>query len=153
MLQKVYLQASFCWNYQVNISKHSPKSKFQISSKDIYFKSILLGGLVFLDLRFLDNRKYACNSLFPKFPSTSFLMEYKTFRYNSLYFIIIVFFHRERLASGKSSGYSVINDHFSSKRRNGDRLQVCRNGRDLLDASYLYPIIVGLAVARRWKGI
>lgn len=77
--------------------------------KDIYFRSILLGGLIFLILDFWIG--FTLYSV-PSFPSTSFLMQYKTLDYNLFVFIIIVFFTGESLHRDKASGYSVINDTF-----------------------------------------
>ena len=80
--------------------------------KDIYFRSILLGGLIFLVLDFWIG--FTIYSV-PNVPSTSFLMQYKTFDYNLFVFIIIVFFTGESLHRDKSTGYSVINDTFPVK--------------------------------------
>ncbi|MGF1560528.1 MAG: ABC transporter permease/M1 family aminopeptidase [Flavobacteriaceae bacterium] len=78
-------------------------------TKDIYFKSILLGGLIFLVLDFwIGNRILSVSS----FPSTSILLEYKGFDYVLFVFIIIVFFTGEALHRDKGTGYSSINDTF-----------------------------------------
>lgn len=99
----------FSKKYQWTSLKTLTKIEVQNIYKDIYFKSILLGGLIFLVLDFWIGQTYYS---VPNFPATSFLMEYKTFDYNLFVFIIIVFFTGESLHRDKSTGYSVINDTF-----------------------------------------
>jgi len=85
------------------------KIEVQNITKDVYFRSILLGGLIFLVLDFwIGITLYSV----PNYPSTSFLMEFKTFDYNLFVFIIIVFFTGEALHRDQSTGYSIINDTF-----------------------------------------
>ncbi|WP_373400388.1 hypothetical protein V8V91_12730 [Algoriphagus halophilus] len=111
-MKKVLAKADFTGNYQWNSFITLTKIEVQNILKDVYFRSILLGGSVFLILDFwIGNTLYSV----PNFPSTSFLMEYKTFDYNIFVFIIIVFFTGETLHRDKSSGYSVINDTFPVK--------------------------------------
>jgi ABC-type transport system involved in multi-copper enzyme maturation permease subunit len=101
--------ADFSKGYQWASLKTLAKIEVKNVVKDIYFRSILLGGLIFLVLDFwIGFTTYGV----PNFPSTSFLMEYKTFDYNLFVFIIIVFFTGESLHRDKSTGYSVINDTF-----------------------------------------
>ncbi|MFT4855443.1 MAG: ABC-2 type transport system permease protein [Planctomycetota bacterium] len=142
MLQKVIAKASFVGNYQWTSFKTLSKIEFQNIFKDIYFKSILLGGLVFLIIDFwIGNTLYSV----PNFPSTSFLMEYKTFDYNLFVFIIIVFFTGESLHRDKSSGYSVINDTFPVK----DGTVIASKFAGMAAICLMLatiPIIVGLAV-------
>ena len=86
-------------------------TKLEISNitKDIYFRSILLGGVVFLILDFwIGQTLYSV----PNMPSTAVLMEYKGYDYNLFVFIIIVFFTGETIHRNNSTGYSVINDTF-----------------------------------------
>lgn len=112
VLKKVLAKADFTGNYQWNSFKTLTKIEVQNILKDVYFRSILLGGSVFLILDFwIGNTLYSV----PNFPSTSFLMEYKTFDYNIFVFIIIVFFTGETLHRDKFSGYSIINDTFPVK--------------------------------------
>lgn len=111
-LSQVISKASFAGNYQWNSFLTLTKIEVQNITKDVYFRSILLGGMVFLILDFwIGNTLYSV----PNFPSTAFLMEYKTFDYNLFVFIIIVFFTGETLHRDKASGYSVINDTFPVK--------------------------------------
>lgn len=142
MLQKVLAKASFSGNYHWNSFKTLSKIEFQNIFKDIYFKSILLGGLVFLVLDFwIGNTLYSV----PNFPSTSFLMEYKTFDYNLFVFIIIVFFTGESLHRDRSSGYSVINDTFPVK--DGTVIASKFAGMAVICVMLAtIPIIVGLTV-------
>jgi ABC-2 type transport system permease protein len=89
-------------------------SKIEVSNilKDIYFRSILLGGAIFLALDFwIGNTLYSVSN----FPVTSFLMEFKGFDYSLFVFIIIVFFTGESIHRSQSSGYSVISDTFPVK--------------------------------------
>lgn len=112
VLQQVLAKANFAGNYQWNSFKTMTRIEIQNILKDVYFRSILLGGTVFLILDFwIGNTLYSV----PNFPATSFLMEYKTFDYNLFVFIIIVFFTGETLHRDKASGYSVINDTFPVK--------------------------------------
>ena len=104
-----HVSINFGKGYQWNSFKTLAKIEFQNIFKDIYFKSILLGGVVFLVLDFwIGTTLYSV----PNFPVTTFLMEYKTFDYNLFVFIIIVFFTGETLHRDRASGYSVINDAF-----------------------------------------
>jgi ABC-2 type transport system permease protein len=110
--KKISVQADFSKNYQWNSLKTLTRIEFQNIGKDIYFRSILLGGLIFLILDFwIGNTLYSV----PNYPSTSFLMEYKTYDYNLFVFIIIVFFTGESLHRDKATGYSILNDTFPVK--------------------------------------
>ena len=89
-------------------------SKIEVNNilKDIYFRSILLGGAIFLALDFwVGNTLYSVSN----FPVTSFLMEFKGFDYNLFVFIIIVFFTGESIHRSQSSGYAIISDTFPVK--------------------------------------
>ena len=109
---KIESVSDFSKAYQWSSLKTLTKIEIQNISKDVYFKSILLGGLIFLILDFwIGITLYSV----PNLPSTSFLMEYKTFDYNLFVFIIIVFFTGESLHRDKATGYSVINDTFPVK--------------------------------------
>ncbi|WPR74560.1 ABC transporter permease/M1 family aminopeptidase [Algoriphagus sp. NG3] len=111
-IPQVISKGTFDNRYQWNSFLTLTKIEVQNITKDVYFRSILLGGMVFLIIDFwIGNTLYSV----PNFPSTSFLMEYKTFDYNLFVFIIIVFFTGETLHRDKSSGYSVINDTFPVK--------------------------------------
>ncbi|NVK50125.1 MAG: hypothetical protein HWE09_10170, partial [Cyclobacteriaceae bacterium] len=74
----------FSKKYQWNSLKTLTRIEVQNITKDVYFRSILLGGLIFLILDFwIGMTLYSV----PNYPSTSFLMEYKTFDYNLFVFI------------------------------------------------------------------
>jgi ABC-type transport system involved in multi-copper enzyme maturation permease subunit len=108
----VAVTTNFGKGYQWSSFKTLSKIEFQNIFKDIYFRSILLGGLIFLVLDFwIGLTNYSVTN----FPVTTFLMEFKTFDWNLFVFIIIVFFTGETLHRDQSSGYSVINDAFPVK--------------------------------------
>ena len=108
----IQVRTNFGKGFQWSSFKTLSKIEFQNIFKDVYFRSILLGGLIFLVLDFwIGSTLYSV----PNLPVTSFLMEYKTFDYNLFVFIIIVFFTGETLHRDKSSGYAVINDSFPVK--------------------------------------
>ena len=110
--KKVFAVADFAKGYQWASLKTLARIEVKNIMKDIYFRSILLGGLIFLVLDFWIG--FTIYSV-PNVPSTSFLMQYKTFDYNLFVFIIIVFFTGEALHRDKSTGYAVINDTFPVK--------------------------------------
>jgi ABC-2 type transport system permease protein len=101
--------SDFSAGYQISSLITLTKIEIQNVVKDVYFRSILLGGMIFLVLDF-----WIGNTIFsvPNLPSTSFLMEYKGYDYLIFVFIILVFFTGEALHRDKSTGYSVINDTF-----------------------------------------
>jgi ABC-2 type transport system permease protein len=102
----------FTADYQWKSFATLTKIEVQNVLRDVYFRSILLGGMIFLVLDFwIGNTIYSVSN----FPSTSFLMEYKGYDYLLFVFIIIVFFTGEALHRDKSTGYSVINDTFPVK--------------------------------------
>lgn len=101
-------KADYQWKSFITLTK----IEIQNVMKDVYFRSILLGGVIFLILDFwIGNTLYSVSN----FPTTSFLMEYKGYDYLLFVFIIIVFFTGEALHRDKSTGYSVINDTFPVK--------------------------------------
>ncbi|WP_332912389.1 hypothetical protein [Algoriphagus boritolerans] len=100
--------ADYQWKSFITLTK----IEIQNVLRDVYFRSILLGGMIFLILDFwIGITIYSVSN----FPSTSFLMEYKGYDYLLFVFIIIVFFTGESLHRDKSTGYSVINDTFPVK--------------------------------------
>ncbi|OOG69433.1 M1 family aminopeptidase [Algoriphagus sp. A40] len=106
------LVPDFSSDYQWRSFITLTKIEIQNVLKDVYFRSILLGGMIFLVLDFwIGNTIYSVSN----FPSTSFLMEYKGYDYLIFVFIILVFFTGEALHRDKSTGYSVINDTFPVK--------------------------------------
>ena len=130
--------STYQWNSLITLTK----IEVQNVLKDIYFRSILLGGMIFLILDF-----WIGNSLYsvPNLPATSFLMEYKGYDYNLFVFIIIVFFTGEALHRDKSTGYSIINDTFPVK----DGIVVTSKFMGMTFVCLILttlPIIVGLLV-------
>ncbi|GMQ27996.1 ABC transporter permease/M1 family aminopeptidase [Algoriphagus confluentis] len=132
----------FSSGYQWNSLLTLTKIEMQNVLKDVYFRSILLGGMIFLVLDFwIGNSIYSV----PNLPSTSFLMEYKGYDYNLFVFIIIVFFTGEALHRDRSTGYSVINDTFPVK----DGVVVASKFLGMALISLVLaslPIVVGLIV-------
>ncbi len=105
----VSVTTDFGKGYQWSSFKTLSRIEFQNIFKDVYFRSILLGGMIFLVLDFwIGITLYSV----PNFPVTTFLMEFKTFDWNLFVFIIIVFFTGESLHRDRSSGYAVINSAF-----------------------------------------
>ncbi|MCX2745445.1 M1 family aminopeptidase [Mangrovivirga sp. M17] len=134
----VSFKGNYHWNSLITLSK----IEVQNILKDVYFRSILLGGLVFLVIDFwIGQTLYSV----PSHPVTSVLMEYKGFDYNIFVFIILVFFTGETLHRDKTTGYSKINDTFPVK----DGVII---GSKFLGMSFValilatLPILVGLAV-------
>ncbi len=130
--------SSYQWNSLITLTK----IEVQNVLRDIYFRSILLGGVVFLILDFWIGR-----SLYsvPNLPATSFLMEYKGYDYNLFVFIILVFFTGEALHRDKSTGYSIINDTFPVK----DGIVVTSKFMGMAFVCLILttlPIVVGLLV-------
>jgi len=100
---------SFASGYQWRSLLTLTKLEVSNITKDIYFKSILLGGIVFLILDFwIGQTLYSV----PNMPTTGLLMEFKGYDYNIFVFIIIVFFTGEAIHRNKSTGYSIISDTF-----------------------------------------
>lgn len=96
------------WRSFITLTKIEVKNVL----RDVYFRSILLGGMIFLVLDFwIGSTLYSVSNL----PATSFLMEYKGYDYLLFVFIIIVFFTGEALHRDRSTGYSIINDTFPVK--------------------------------------
>lgn len=110
--EKRTVWADFSTNYQWNSLITLSKIEIKNATKDIYFRSILLGGMIFLVIDF-----WIGQTLFsvPNLPVTSILMEYKTYDYNLFVFIILVFFTGEAIHRDKSTGYSIISDTFPVK--------------------------------------
>ncbi|WP_194775905.1 ABC transporter permease/M1 family aminopeptidase [Pararhodonellum marinum] len=106
------IASDFSRKYQ--LSSLITLTKIEVANivKDVYFRSILLGGLIFLVLDF-----WIGQTLFsvPNFPVTSVLMEFKGYDYNLFVFIILVFFTGETLHRNKSTGYAIISDTFPVK--------------------------------------
>ncbi len=109
--QELTLKTSsdFSGAYQWRSLKTLTKIEIQNVLKDAYFRSILLGGMIFLILDFwIGNTLYSV----PSHPVTSILLEYKGYDYVLFVFIILVFFTGESLHRDRSTGYAVINDTF-----------------------------------------
>ncbi|MEM1407567.1 MAG: M1 family aminopeptidase [Bacteroidota bacterium] len=136
------VNVSFTNSFQWKILKALTKIEVKNIIKDVYFRSILLGGLIFLVLDFwIGNTIYSV----PSQPVTSVLMEYKGFDYIIFVFIILVFFTGETLHRDKSTGYSTINDTFPVK----DSVVI---GSKFLGMAFIcfilatIPILVGLVI-------
>ncbi|TRX51395.1 hypothetical protein FNH22_24195 [Fulvivirga sp. M361] len=141
-VQTKSINISFADGFQWKVLKALTKIEVKNVVKDVYFRSILLGGLIFLILDFwIGNTIYGVSSQ----PVTSILMEYKGFDYMIFVFIILVFFTGETLHRDKSTGYSTINDTFPVK----DSVII---GSKFLGMAFIcfilatIPILIGLAI-------
>ena len=106
---KVTPSISFSSKYQWQSLLSLARIELKNITKDVYFRAILLGGLIFLVLDFwIGNTIYSV----PSFPVTSALLEYKGYDYLIFVFIILVFYTGEALHREKSSGYASISDTF-----------------------------------------
>ncbi|MFT7035226.1 MAG: ABC-2 type transport system permease protein [Cyclobacteriaceae bacterium] len=142
VIKKFLVKANFDEKYQWKSFLTMTRIEVQNILKDVYFRSILLGGTIFLILDFwIGNTLFSVSNL----PTTSFLMEFKTFDYNIFVFIIIVFFTGETLHRDKASGYSVINDTFPVKDGSVIASKFFGMGFVCLLLTTL-PIVVGLIV-------
>jgi ABC-type transport system involved in multi-copper enzyme maturation permease subunit len=111
-LKDLRININFGSKYQWSSLKTLTKIEIRNVIKDVYFRSILLGGLIFLVLDFwIGQTLYSVSS----FPVTSVLMEFKGFDYIIFVFIILVFFTGESIHRDQSTGYSTINDTFPVK--------------------------------------
>ncbi len=111
-MEKRTVWSDFSSNYQWNSLVTLSKIEIKNATKDIYFRSILLGGMIFLVIDLWIGETFFS---LPNLPVTSILMEYKTYDYNLFVFIILAFFTGEALHRDKSTGYSVISDTFPVK--------------------------------------
>lgn len=102
----------FSKKYQWNSLKTLWKIEVQNIIKNNYFQSILLGGLIILIVDYWVGMTWYGT---PNYPTTAFMVYYKTFNYNIFVFIIIVFFTGEAIHRDRSIGYSIINDTFPVK--------------------------------------
>ncbi|WP_323756007.1 ABC transporter permease/M1 family aminopeptidase [Roseivirga sp.] len=111
-IKRLVANVSFTNKYQWSSFKTLAKIEVQNVLKDVYFKVILLGGVIFLfvDLWF-GFPLYGVSSL----PVTSDIVANRGFTYGIFVFIIIVFFTGESLHRDKASGYASINDTFPVK--------------------------------------
>ncbi len=108
-LNSASIAVSFSGSFQWKILKALTRIEIKNIAKDVYFRSILSGGLIFLVLDiWLGNTLYSV----PSHPVTSVIIEFKSFTYVIFVFIILVFFTGETLHRDKSTGYSSINDTF-----------------------------------------
>jgi len=128
--QKLIAQAMFAGNYQWQFQKHSPNRSSKISSKTSTFNSILTGAWYFFHIRLY--RKYS-GYFSPKFPSHLLLDGVQNTFEQPLCIYNHRVFSRGKLASGQVIQLLRVSMNLFSKNGTGDRLQVCRNGRDLLD--------------------
>jgi ABC-2 type transport system permease protein len=102
----------FSGSYQWAGLKTLTKIEIQNITKDIYFRSILLGGLIFLVLDFwIGETIYSV----PSHPVTSVLLAFKGYDYILFVFIILVFFTGESLHRDTSTGYAKFSDTFPVK--------------------------------------
>lgn len=100
--------SGYQWRSLITLTRLEIENVF----KDVYFKSIMVGGIAFLAMNFWKGSSvYGVTDL----PFTSFLMEARSNSFNIFVFLIIVFFVGESLHREKSSGFSKIYDTFPVK--------------------------------------
>ncbi|RZK81992.1 MAG: hypothetical protein EOO92_03365 [Pedobacter sp.] len=98
---------SFAGNYYRKIMFNMAKIEYLSITRDVYFRAILLGGVVFLIIDYwIGNLTYGVGS----FPLTVNLMEYKNYDYMLFIFIIIVFYTGESIHRDKTTRFAIIND-------------------------------------------
>ncbi len=101
------VSVSFAGNYYRRVMFNMAKIEYLNIVYDVYFKAILLGGVVFLVLDcWIGNPTYGVSN----FPLTVNLMEYKSYNYTVFIFIIIVFYTGETIHRDKTTRFAIIND-------------------------------------------
>lgn len=98
---------SFAGGYYRSVMLNMAKIEYLNITRDIYFRAILLGGVIFLVIDFwLGNLTYGVGN----YPLTVNLMTYKNATYGIFVFIIIVFFTGETIHRDNSTRFAIIND-------------------------------------------
>jgi len=101
------VSVSFAGNYYRRVMFNMAKIEYLNIVKDVYFRAILLGGVVFLVIDYwIGNPTYGVSN----FPLTVNLMEYKSYDYTVFIFIIIVFYTGETIHRDKTTRFAIIND-------------------------------------------
>jgi ABC-2 type transport system permease protein len=110
---KIYLSkipqvtVSFAGNYYRRVMFNKAKIEYLNIVRDIYFRAILLGGVIFLVIDYwIGVPIYSV----PNLPLTVNLMEYKSYDYTVFIFIIIVFYTGETIHRDKTTRFAIIND-------------------------------------------
>lgn len=98
---------SFATGYYRKIMLNLSKLEFLNIVRDNYFRSILLGAVIFLAIDFWIG---VTNYSVAEMPLTVNLMAYKSFNYVLFIFIIIIFYTGEAVHREKASGFGLIND-------------------------------------------
>nr|MDQ3395024.1 hypothetical protein [Bacteroidota bacterium] len=134
--------SNFSGKYQWESFKALSKVEVQNITKDVYFRSILLGGIILLVVDFwIGNTYFGVSSL----PATHLLMEYKGFDYSTFVFIILVFFTGEALHRDRSTGFALITDTFPVK----DGVVIASKFMGMVAVCLILttiPIVVGIIV-------
>jgi hypothetical protein len=98
---------SFAGYYYRRVMFNLAKIEYLNIVKDVYFRAILLGGIVFLMIDYwIGNPIYGVSNL----PLTVNLMEYKSYNYTLFIFIIIIFYTGETIHRDKTTRFAIIND-------------------------------------------
>jgi ABC-2 type transport system permease protein len=101
------VSVSFAGAYYRRIMFNLAKIEYLNITRDIYFRVILLGGVIFLILDYwIGNTLYSV----PNYPLTINLMEYKSWDYTVFIFIIIVFYTGETIHRDNTTRFAIIND-------------------------------------------
>ncbi len=136
------VKPDFSRSYLWSGFKTLTKIEIQNVTKDIYFRSILLGGLIFLVLDFwIGETLYSV----PSHPVTSVLLAFKGYDYVLFVFIILVFFTGESLHRDNSTGYAKFSDTFPVK----DGVVIASKFFGMVSIAVILatlPIIVGVII-------
>ncbi|SDD97609.1 hypothetical protein SAMN05216464_103216 [Mucilaginibacter pineti] len=98
---------SFAGGYYRRIMFNMAKIEYLSIVRDVYFRVILLGGVIFLALDYwIGDQLYSV----PNYPLTVNLMMYKNYDYLLFIFIIIVFYTGETIHRDKTTRFAIIND-------------------------------------------
>lgn len=98
---------SFAGNYYRKVMFNMAKIEYLNITRDIYFRAILLGGMIFLVIDYwIGNLTYGVGN----FPLTVNMMEYKNYNYMLFIFIIIIFYTGETIHRDKTTRFAIIND-------------------------------------------
>ncbi len=98
---------NFAGNYYRRIMFNLAKIEYLNIVRDVYFRAILLGGIIFLVLDYwIGNPTYGVSN----FPLTVNLMEYKSYDYTVFIFIIIVFYTGETIHRDRTTRFATISD-------------------------------------------
>ncbi|MXV16645.1 ABC transporter permease/M1 family aminopeptidase [Hufsiella ginkgonis] len=98
---------SFAGGYYRKVMLNMAKIEYLNITKDVYFRAILLGGVVFLVIDYwIGDLTYSVGT----YPLTVNLMAYKSYNYMLFIFIILIFYTGETIHRDKTTRFATIND-------------------------------------------